>query len=167
MDVGYEFVVQPLSYLSGDRMMDRRSKIPPLLTAFRGLVGDAGIPHTLRRTKNGWPYIKFEAPSVGRDVSLQYRNKRTDKDTKEVRAAHYLVFIKLEGEYRQATRSFTDTEQLLAFVGIDEELLASNRAGREGLSSYDRAISVMTPAVEQSYTELMRCPLQRPVGTLS
>lgn len=144
--------------------MDRRSKIPPLLTAFRGLLGDAGIPHTLRRTKNGWPFIKFEAPSTGGEVSLQYRNKRTDKETQEVRDAHYLVFIKVQGEYRQATRSFTAIEQLLVFLGIDEEMLASNRAGREGLSSYDRAVSVMTPAVEQSYTDLMRCPLQCPAG---
>ncbi|MCZ7862512.1 hypothetical protein O9X98_14150 [Agrobacterium salinitolerans] len=147
--------------------MDRRAKIPPLLTAFRGMLGDAGIPHSLRRTKNGWPYVKFEAPSVGHEVSLQYRNKRTDRDTQEVREAHYLVFIKLQGEYRQATRSFTDTDHLLAFLGIDQEMLASNRAGREGLSKYDRAISVMTPAVELSYMELVRCPLHRSVEPFS
>jgi hypothetical protein len=147
--------------------MDRRSKIPPLLTTLRGLLGDAGIPHTLRRTKNGWPYIKFEAPSVGSEVSLQYRNKRTDKETQEVRDGHYLVFIKLQGEYRQATRSFADADQLLAFLGIDGDMLASNRAGREGLSSYDRAISVMTPAVELSYAALMRCPLHRTMGPSS
>ncbi|MCS4088430.1 hypothetical protein [Rhizobium sp. BK176] len=144
--------------------MDRRSKIPPLLTSFRGLLGDAGIPHTLRRTKNGWPYIRFEAPSIGNEVSLQYRNRRTDRQTQEVRDAHYLVFIKLPGVDRQATRSFSSAEQLLSFLGIDDEMLASNRTGREGLSAYDRAISVMTPAVEQSYTELMRCPLQRMMG---
>lgn len=152
---------------SGSATLDRRSKIPPLLTAFRGMLGDAGIPHTLRRTKNGWPYIKFEAPAVGHEVSLQYRNKRTDRETKEVREAHYLVFIKLPGEYRQATRSFTDTKQLLAFLGIDQEMLASNRSGREGLSNYDRAISVMTPTVEKSYIELLRCPLHRSVGPSS
>jgi hypothetical protein len=133
-------------------MMDRRSRIPPALTAFRGLLGDAGIPHTLRLTKNSWPYIRFLAPSIGDEVSLQFRNKRTDKETQEVRDAHYLVFIKMQGEYRQATRSFAATDHLLAFLGINEEMLASNRAGREGLSSHDRAISVMTPAVERSYT---------------
>ncbi|MBY3157313.1 hypothetical protein HFO56_33855 [Rhizobium laguerreae] len=139
--------------------MDRRSKIPPLLTAFRGLLGDAGIPHRLRRTKNGWPYVKFEAPSVGQEVSLQYRNKHTNKETKEVRDAHYLVFIRLQGEFRQATRSFADAGQLLAFLGIDAEMLAKNRDGRESLSAHERAVSVMTHEVEQSYTTLMRCPL--------
>lgn len=147
--------------------MDRRSKIPPLLTAFRGMLGDAGIPHTLRRTKNGWPYIKFEAPSVGHEVSLQYRNKRTDRETQEVSEAHYLVFVKLPGEYRQEARSFTDTNQLLAFLGVDQEMLASNRSGREWLSTYDRAISVMTPNVEKSYMELLSCPLHRSVGPYS
>jgi hypothetical protein len=137
-------------------MKDQRSEIPNLLDVFRGKLGDAGIPHTLRRTKNGWPYIRFDAPALGHEVSVQYRRRRTDRETHAVRDAHFLAFLPIEGSTEQATRSFVTDEELLSFLGIDDRMRLSNRENRESLSQSARAISILPPEIEHSYIANMR-----------
>lgn len=137
-------------------MMDRRSKVPPLLNILRGALGDAGIPHSLKRTKNGWPYIRFEAPSFGIEISAQYRGARKNTETKEVRLAHFLVFLPGDKPNEQKTRSFSAMDKVLAFLGIDEEMIADGRKARAALSIEERAMSVMSPEVERSYVALLR-----------
>jgi hypothetical protein len=115
-------------------MMDRRSKIPHLLNVLRGTLGDVGIPHSLKRTKNGWPYIRFEAPSLEIEVSVQYRAKRRHPETKAVRPAHFLAFLPGDAPCRQATRSFETMSEILPFLGIDLQAVTEGKKTRSALS---------------------------------
>ncbi|MCV9964178.1 hypothetical protein OIU34_20040 [Pararhizobium sp. BT-229] len=137
-------------------MMDRRSKIPHLLNVLRGTLGDAGIPHSLKRTKNGWPYIRFDAPSLGIEVSVQFRAKRRHPETKAVQPAHFLAFLPGDSPGRQATRSFETMSEILPFLGIDEQAVTEGKKARMALSTEERAKSVMTREVERSYVSMMK-----------
>lgn len=137
-------------------MTDRRSKIPHLLNVFRGLLGDAGIPHSLKRTKNGWPYIRFDAPSLGIEVSVQFRAKRRHPESKAVRPAHFLAFLPGDAPGRQATRSFETMSEILPFLGIEPQAFTEGKNARSALSIKERAKSVMTPEVEQSYVSMFK-----------
>jgi hypothetical protein len=137
-------------------MTDRRAHIPSILNLLRGSLGDAGITHSLKRTKNGWPYIRFEAPSLGIDVSVQYRNARKNGETKEVRPAHFLVFLPGGRANEQKTRSFPKIDQVIAFLGIDEGMMAEGRVARATLSAAERAMPVMSPEIERSYIAMLK-----------
>lgn len=137
-------------------MTDRRSKIPHLLNVLRGALGDAGIPHSLKRTKNGWPYIRFDAPSLGIEVSVQFRAKRRHPDTKAVRPAHFLAFLPGDAPGRQTTRSFETMSEILPFLGIELQAVAEGKKARSALSIEDRAKSVMTPEIERSYVSMIK-----------
>lgn len=137
-------------------MKDRRSEIPTLLNVLRGKLGDAGIPHSLKRTKNGWPYIRFEAPSLGIEISAQYRGARKNAETREVRPAHFLVFLPGDKPNEQKTSSFSTVDKVLTFLGIDEEMTAEGRKTRAALSIEERAASIMSPEVERSYVAMLR-----------
>jgi hypothetical protein len=119
------------------------------------MLGDAGIPHRLKFTKMGWPYIVFEAPAFGGLVSLQYRARRVDRETKRVRDAHYLIFYPLENGH-QGNKSCSDMVSVIDTLGIDEEKIAEGQAARAHLSLEDRAISVVDPFEEASYLAKMR-----------
>jgi hypothetical protein len=137
-------------------MTDHRSKIPHLLNVLRGTLGDAGIPHSLKRTKNGWPYIRFDAPSLGIEISVQHRAKRRVPETKEVRNAHFLAFIPGKTPGRQATRSYETISELLAFLGVELQVDTERKKARSALSVEERAKSVMTPEVERSYVSMLK-----------
>lgn len=135
----------------------QRKELPRHLQKARGNLGDAGIPHSLRYSTMGYPYIRFEAPAFGGEVSLQYRGTIKDRETKEVvRTSHFLIFYPLDNGH-QATRSCApDVDALMEMLGIDRDLIAEGRAGRNHLSDWDRAISVVDPLQEASLIASMR-----------
>lgn len=137
-------------------MKDCRSTIPHQLNVLRGSLGDAGIPHSLKWTKNDWPYIRFDAPSLGEVISAQYRNARRKTKTREARTAHFLVFLSGDKPNEQKTRSFSTVDEILTFLGIDEEMMADGKTARAALSNEERAMSIMPPEIERSYVAMLR-----------
>lgn len=143
-----------------------RKPIPYELDAFRASLGDAGIPHTLLYSKNGWPYIKFDAPSITQGwVSVQYCKARKKHETGEVCPAHYLAFIPSDdgpqptnSNWRtHVTRSFKEEVELRTFLGTTEADLARGREnGRSSMPFHERVTSVVHPMIEQSYLAAMR-----------
>lgn len=125
------------------------SPIPHELNLIRGFLGDAGIPHSLHSTKTGKPYILFDRDVENDRVSLQFRQRRTDRATKVVTEAYFQLFINRPGETKQVIRRFDAIPDVLAYLGLDEAELASCRARRGLLTVKDRAISV-----EDNSTEL-------------
>lgn len=133
-----------------------RKQIPHHLQEARGMLGDAGIQHSLRYSKKGWPYVLFEAPAFEGAVSLQYRGMIKDRKTKEVTSEpHFLIFYPLDNGH-QATRRCDDLTALIDALGIDDERIAEGRAGRDHLSQDDRAMSVVDPMQEASLVASMR-----------
>lgn len=133
-----------------------RKDIPQILQEVRGTLGDAGIPHSLRYSSMGWPYVLFEAPSFETTVSVQFRAMIKDRKTKEItRQPHFLVFYPA-GNGQQATRSCSDIDALMDTLGIDDDRIAEGRVNRDHLSQYDRAISVVDPQQEASLVASMR-----------
>lgn len=135
---------------------------PPELDNFRGLLGDAGITHTLRESYNGWPYIRFHTEEFG-EISLQYRQKKKVKTfegtiTKE---PHFLVFIPNERnnwnrQAGQKIRSFKTVDEVLAFVSITPEDLTKYAEHRKDWSVEDRSTPIVEPEAEASYVAMMR-----------
>lgn len=77
------------------------------------MLGDAGIPHSLRSSSMGWPYVLCEVPAFDGNVSVQYRGIIKDRKTKEItREPHFLIFYTLPNG-RQATRRCDDVTSLI------------------------------------------------------
>lgn len=138
-------------------MRHDQKQIPHHLQQARGQLGDAGIPHSLRYSNMGYPYIRFEAPAFEGEVSVQYRAMIKDRKTKEiVREPHFLIFYPGKNG-NQATRSCApDAADLMDVLGVDRDLIAEGYRGRDHLSDWDRAISVVDPLQEASLVASMR-----------
>lgn len=135
-------------------MKDDRSVVPQELNHLRSILGDAGIPHSLRRSKNGWPYIRFVSPVLGTEISFQFRRQRRRNGV--YLPAHFLAFIPGGVPGTQTAFKFNDLVEVLAFVSPDPEALASGREARKELSFAERVVSVLEPQVERSYLAMMK-----------
>jgi hypothetical protein len=131
--------------------------LPKQLQKARGQLGDASIPHSLRYSSMGYPYIRFAAPAFEGEVSVQYRGMKKDRQTKEItREAHFLIFDPGRNG-QQATRSCEpDSSSLMDMLGIDPDLIADGYARRDHLEDWERAVSVVDPQQEASLVASMR-----------
>lgn len=128
-----------------------RKPLTKQLQKVRGQLGDAGIPHSLRYSKLGYPYIRFEASAFGCEVSVQYRGMKKDRQTKEItREAHFLIFYPGENGQQATRRCPRDSGALMDMMGIDPDLIAEGYAGRNHLEDWERAVSVVDPLQEAS-----------------
>ncbi len=134
-----------------------RKQITRQLQEARGQLGDAAIPHRLRYSSMGYPYIRFQAPAFEGEVSVQYRGMKKDRDTKEItREAHFLIFYPLANGHQGTRKCTPDVSDLMDTLGIDRDLIAEGYLGRNHLSEWDRAISVVDPYQEASLMASMR-----------
>lgn len=121
---------------------NRDQRVPKELNLFRGDLGDAGIPHLLLLTKGGWPYVRFERPSDGKSVSLQYRREKRNRETGETKPARFLLFVPNSETEEQDALHFASAEDLRSHLNLSDEMLAAGRESRGAMSDADRALSV-------------------------
>lgn len=138
------------------RNEDGRKAIPRQLQNVRSYLGDAGIPHALRYSKNGFPYVLFDPQDDGVIVSAQYRARVKNPLWKgTLIPARYVVFTPAENG-RQHVAQYETPYEMLEVLGISRERLEEGKSARCNLPLEERAISVVHPRQEASLVAAMR-----------
>lgn len=133
------------------------------LDDFRILLGHAGIPHELYRSPKGKLFIRFDRPSEGDSVALQFRKEYTNYATRSVQQEHFRMFIGVyDDAVRQEIRTFEQIDDLVSFLGISPETILAGEETRSHLNRRLQAASVdeVTTKPVPPFMRAARSPLR-------